>query len=61
MFLHRHPIYHRANMLFILGDNSGIERAARLFPIRTGVAVPDWLLVGTDADDVGAGGVTGAG
>ena len=48
-------------MLFILGDNSGIERAARLFPIRTGVAVPDWLLVGTEADDVGAGGVMGAG
>lgn len=61
MFLHQHPIYRRANMLFILGDNSGIERAARLFPIRTGVAVPDWLLVGTEADDVGAGGVMGAG
>jgi hypothetical protein len=61
MFLHQHPIYRRANMLFILGDNSGLERAAVLFPIRTGVTVPDWLIVSTDADRLGAGGITGAG
>jgi len=61
MFLHQHPIYRQANMLFILGDDSGVERVTRLFPMRTGVTVPDWLVVSADADDVGAGGITGAG
>jgi hypothetical protein len=61
MFLHQHPIYPRANMLFILGGNSGIESVARLFPMRTGVTVPDWLVVNADAHKVGAGGITGAG
>lgn len=61
MFLHQHPTYRKANMLFILGDDSGVERVARLFPMRTGVTVPDWLVVCTDADNVGAGGIKGAG
>ncbi|KIM87650.1 hypothetical protein PILCRDRAFT_287259 [Piloderma croceum F 1598] len=61
IFLHQHPTYSRANMLFMLGDQSGIERVSRLFPIRTGVTVPDWLVVGANADKVGAGAITGAG
>jgi hypothetical protein len=61
IFLHQHPTYPRANMLFMLGDQSGIERVSRLFPIRTGVTVPDWLVVGANADKVGAGAITGAG
>ena len=42
-------------------DDSGLERAAKLFPIRTGVAVPDWIVVGPTADKVGAAGVVSAG
>lgn len=49
-------------MLFILStDSYGLERAARLFPIRTGITVPDWLVVGESADSIGAAGVIGAG
>lgn len=61
LFLHPHPLG-TANMLFILAnDCSGMERAVRLFPIRTGVAVPDWLVTSEWADDVGSAGVVGAG
>ncbi|KAG2149291.1 hypothetical protein DEU56DRAFT_869477 [Suillus clintonianus] len=39
----------------------GLERALRLFPVRTGVLVPDWLVVDERADRIGAGGVEAAG
>ncbi|KAG1842649.1 hypothetical protein DFJ58DRAFT_731968 [Suillus subalutaceus] len=42
-------------------DPGGLERALRLFPIRTGVLVPDWLVVDGRADRIGAGGAEGAG
>ncbi|KAG1749124.1 uncharacterized protein EDB91DRAFT_1235611 [Suillus paluster] len=42
-------------------DPGGLERALRLFPIRTGVLVPDWLVVDARADRIGAGGAEGAG
>ncbi|KAG1879397.1 hypothetical protein C8R48DRAFT_752447 [Suillus tomentosus] len=42
-------------------DAGGLERALRLFPIRTGVLVPDWLVVDEGADRIGAGGAEGAG
>jgi len=62
VFLHPHPTSGTANMLFISGtDAYGLERAARLFPVRTGIAVPDWLIVDGWADDVGFAGVIGAG
>jgi len=61
IFLHQHPTYPRANMLFMLGDQSGIERVSRLFPIRTGVTIPDWLVLSANADKVGAGAIIGAG
>ena len=49
-------------MLFVIhNDKNGLERASRLFPIRTGVAVPDWIIVGDKMDNFGAGGVKGAG
>jgi hypothetical protein len=49
-------------MLFLLAtDTAGLEKAARLFPIRTGVAVPDWLIIDRGADRVGAAGVVGGG
>lgn len=42
-------------------DPAGLEKATRAFPIRTGVAVPDWLVIGARADQTGAAGVMGAG
>lgn len=42
-------------------DLLGIERAGRLLPVRTGVALPEWIVVGNDADWFGAGGILGAG
>ncbi|KIK63771.1 hypothetical protein GYMLUDRAFT_71889 [Collybiopsis luxurians FD-317 M1] len=51
LFLHPHPTNSRAKMLLLQSTDSkgsGLERAARLFPIRTGVPVPDWIIVGGD-------------
>ncbi|KIL69564.1 hypothetical protein M378DRAFT_69148 [Amanita muscaria Koide BX008] len=49
-------------LLFMLSSSiAGLERAMRLFPIRTGVPVPDWILIGRDADTLGAAGVQAAG
>ncbi|KAJ7090213.1 hypothetical protein B0H15DRAFT_779111 [Mycena belliarum] len=62
LFLHPHPENMSGRMLFLLStDASGLERAGRLFPIRTGVTVPDWLITSNRADQTGAGGVIGAG
>lgn len=49
-------------MVFIQStDTAGLERAFRLFPIRTGIAVPDWVVIGSHADRIGAAGILGAG
>ncbi|KAI0048234.1 hypothetical protein FA95DRAFT_1540157 [Auriscalpium vulgare] len=62
IFLHPHPTSALSSALFLVGnDEEGLERLARLFPIRTGVSVPDWLIIGRAADTVGAAGVEGAG
>ncbi|KAJ7236724.1 hypothetical protein B0H12DRAFT_124090 [Mycena haematopus] len=62
LFLHPHPHDANGEMLFLLStDASGLERVGRLFPIRTGVTVPDWLITSSRADQIGAGGVLGAG
>ncbi|KAI0710381.1 hypothetical protein C8T65DRAFT_708227 [Cerioporus squamosus] len=62
LFLHPHPIDANSLALFLYGaDLSGLERGLRLFPIRTGVAVPDWIVIGSLADERGSGGVEGAG
>lgn len=37
------------------------ERAIRVFPLRTGVPNPEWIVVGREADKWGMGGVLGAG
>lgn len=42
-------------------DPEGLERVLRLFPIRTGITVPDWLVIDGKADRIGAAGVEGAG
>ncbi|KAJ6618285.1 hypothetical protein B0H10DRAFT_2164198 [Mycena sp. CBHHK59/15] len=62
LFLHPHPTNPIGQMLFLLStDSAGLERAGRLFPIRTGVTVPDWLITSSRAEQTGAGGVIGAG
>ncbi|KAJ3865929.1 hypothetical protein EV359DRAFT_72120 [Lentinula novae-zelandiae] len=43
-----------------VSENNFIDRAARLFPIRTGVPVPDWIIIGGD-DGRGEGNVIAAG
>ncbi|KAF9001962.1 hypothetical protein BDQ17DRAFT_1281013 [Cyathus striatus] len=62
MFLHPNPLEKQSVILFCLyEDLENLERAARLFPIRTGVAVPSWIMIHRSADVVGAAGVHGAG
>ncbi|KAF7295253.1 hypothetical protein MIND_01064200 [Mycena indigotica] len=62
LFLHPHPQDPKGQMLFLLcTDDAGLERAGKLFPIRTGVTVPDWLVISSRADQMGAGGIIGAG
>ncbi|OAX43816.1 hypothetical protein K503DRAFT_730813 [Rhizopogon vinicolor AM-OR11-026] len=52
-----------SNMVLLLQstDSEGLERVLRLFPIRTGVLVPDWLVVDGRADRIGAAGIEGTG
>jgi hypothetical protein len=62
MFTHPHESSPSSTMLFIIAhDQSGLERAARLFPIRTGMALADWLVIGKRADKQGAAGIEKAG
>ncbi|KAI0698480.1 hypothetical protein BC835DRAFT_1268955 [Cytidiella melzeri] len=63
-FLHPHPASKSSLSLVLVlysTDDEGMERLLRLFPIRTGVPVPDWIVLGQSADWVGAAGVEGAG
>jgi hypothetical protein len=49
-------------MLFMISsDVPGLERLARLFPIRTGVTVPSWVVLNDNSDHIGAAGIHGAG
>lgn len=49
-------------LLFILyNSESALERAIRLFPFRTGVPGPDWIVTGQKMDDFAAGGIEAAG
>jgi hypothetical protein len=60
--MHPHPTVDTARMLFVIGtDTFGLERAIRLFPFRTGISVPDWIIVGDAADAIGAAGIVGTG
>ena len=62
MFTHPHESSPSSTMLFIIAnDQSGLERAVRLFPIRTGLALADWLVIGKRADNQGASGIEKAG
>jgi hypothetical protein len=62
MFTHPHESSPSSTMLFIIAhDQSGLERAVRLFPTRTGLALADWLVIGKQADKRGAFGIEKAG
>ncbi|KAK4687850.1 hypothetical protein P7C73_g2265, partial [Tremellales sp. Uapishka_1] len=62
MSLHPHPTSPTSLSALIVGlDDEGLESTARLFPLRTGVPVPDWVVVGPRATWRGAGGFIGAG
>lgn len=62
IFTHPHPLNDNGMAVVIAGtDTEGFELALRLFPIRTGIAVPDWVIIGKDAEKRGMGGVVGAG
>ncbi len=61
-FLHPHPVSASSLVLVLYsGDTTGTERLLRLFPIRTGITVPDWIIIGDKSDSTGAAGVEGAG
>lgn len=62
VFLHPHPTSAAALVLVMYADSeAGMERALRLFPLRTGLTIPDWIVVNEQADSRGAGGVQAAG
>ncbi|KAI0664567.1 hypothetical protein C8Q70DRAFT_1041331 [Cubamyces menziesii] len=62
LILHPHPTRDDSLLLLMHGtDAVGLERALRLFPIRTGITVPDWVIVTRQADERGTAGVEGAG
>jgi len=62
LFLHPPLEGSQGLLLFILSSSAaGLERAVRLFPVRTGVPAPDWILTDKNADGLGAAGVRAAG
>lgn len=42
-------------------DEEGLERIFRLFPMRTGMPCPEWMIVDKRADSFSFGGILGAG
>ncbi|KAF8502452.1 hypothetical protein JB92DRAFT_2740590 [Gautieria morchelliformis] len=63
VFLHPHPSSPDRLILFLCANGgNGLERAARLLlPIRTGVPLPEFLIIGGEADTWGVGGLRGGG
>lgn len=62
VFLQPHPLSPARLMLSIFSyDAAGLERALRLFPIRTGTTVPDWIVLSPNTDFTGAAGTVAAG
>jgi len=48
-------------LMMLYHDGQSLERAARLFPFRTGIMAPDWVVVGDRMDAFGAAGIDAAG
>ncbi|TFK25060.1 hypothetical protein FA15DRAFT_687246 [Coprinopsis marcescibilis] len=62
IFLHPHPSSYGGVMLFMAHSGlDSLERLGKLFPIRTGVAAPAWVIAGPSMDRLGASGLEGAG
>lgn len=60
--IYLHPLPRSRLLLCICGtDQEGLERAARLFPYRTGVGQPDWVVVGPEMGDEGMQGAKAMG
>ncbi|WVF71435.1 hypothetical protein IAT40_006239 [Kwoniella sp. CBS 6097] len=60
--LYPHPTSASGLSVLIAGnDELGLELASRLFPIRTGVPIPDWAIVSPRSRWQAAGGLIGAG
>ncbi|CAO1630635.1 unnamed protein product [Sympodiomycopsis kandeliae] len=57
-----HPKFAASDKAMIVTgtDVQGIERAGRLLPLRPGVPLPEWIVVGQDADHFGGGGILSA-
>jgi len=61
-FLHKLPTSAASLAVFVSAKSpDGFDRIMRLFVLRTGVPVPEWVVVGPDADTKGGGGILGAG
>ncbi|KAL5532933.1 hypothetical protein ACEPAF_4707 [Sanghuangporus sanghuang] len=68
LFTHPHPTNPAVSAVFLSGTSlltdpgsQGFERVLGLLVPRTGIAVPDWIIVRKDIDQLGTGGVIGAG
>ncbi|KAJ8507170.1 hypothetical protein ONZ45_g10429 [Pleurotus djamor] len=59
--LHPHPRQPSALVLMVIGEGTGLERAFRQIPLRTGVPTPDWLVMSNSSDTIAEGGILGAG
>ncbi|CAI2175803.1 10972_t:CDS:10 [Funneliformis geosporum] len=57
-----HPYKFSQLSLIISGtDLSGLDQITKLFPKRTGVPIPDWIITGSETKWKGVGGLLGAG
>ncbi|CAB4492540.1 hypothetical protein RhiirA1_538356 [Rhizophagus irregularis] len=60
LFLHPYKVSQLS--LIISGtDISGLDQISKLFPKRTGVPIPDWIITGPETKWKGIGGLLGAG
>ena len=60
--IYLHPLARSRVLIIICGtDQLGLEKAAKLFPYRTGVGQPDWIVVGSKIGVQGMQGVEAMG
>lgn len=60
--IYLHPLARSRVLMIICGtDQMGLEKAAKLFPYRTGVGQPDWIVVGPKMGVQGMQGVESMG
>lgn len=61
IFSHSSSNHNTHRLVIIYTDEASLERAGRLFPIRTGVSAPNWLYLSPAMDSLGAASLKGAG